>query len=125
MSGMELKPCPFCGGEAAMVKQRRSGRTRDIVNAFVRCKSCGARSKNVSSLHVAERNLEAYAAKSWNRRAERTCRAVGRDLKPYEPDPEHSLLDAACGRCGGYLGGREQSHVGEYCPECDARVVEP
>lgn len=77
MTEIELKPCPFCNGEAVITKQRKSGKTRDIVNAFVRCKSCGARSKNVSSLHVAERNLEAYAAEAWNRRAERTCYVVG------------------------------------------------
>lgn len=54
---------------------------------------------------------------------ERTCHAVGRDLKPYDPDPEHSLLDAACDQCGGYLGGRDTDHVGEYCRDCGAKVV--
>lgn len=75
----ELEECPFCGGEAVMVRQRKKGRTRDVVNAFARCKSCGARSKNVSTLHVAERNLETYAARAWNARWERTCEAAGGD----------------------------------------------
>ena len=104
----ELEECPFCGGEAVMVGQRKKGRTRDVVNAFARCKSCGARSKNVSTLHVAERNLETYAARAWNARWERTCHAVGKDCKPYDPDPEHSLLDAEC----------------DQRAECGAKVVE-
>lgn len=63
-----LKPCPFCGGKPVVTRQRKRGKTRDIVNAFALCKSCGARSKNVNTLHVAEKNLETYAAKAWNAR---------------------------------------------------------
>lgn len=68
-----LKSCPFCGGEAAMTTQRKSGRTRDHKNVFVRCTACGARSKNISSLHVAEKNLETYAARVWNTRQPMEC----------------------------------------------------
>lgn len=114
MSEIELKPCPFCRSEAAMVKQRKSGKTRDIVNAFVRCKSCGARSKNVSSLHVAERNLEAYAAKSWNRRRceqeERLCSGAawqaGESLGYSRFDGEPLEMCKVCEKSSAYEGGR-------------------
>ncbi|WP_101723084.1 hypothetical protein [Eggerthella timonensis] len=71
-----------------------------------------------------ERLLELLETTDWNARWERTCHAVGNDGKPYEPDRSCYLLEAHCDECWGYLGGRDQSHVGEYCPECGAKVVE-
>ena len=115
----ELEPCPFCKGEAVMVRQRKKGRTRDIVNAFARCTFCGARSRNVSTLHVAERNLETYAARAWNARWERTCHVL-----PYAPDYSQGAFDKD-GRCS------ERGHIGyfksgnyKHCPDCGAEVAD-
>ena len=113
----ELEPCPFCKGEAVMVRQRKKGRTRDVVNAFARCKSCGARSKNVSTLHVAERNLETYAARAWNARWERTCRLV-------RHDGCKSNGWWTCSECGARINGHPLSNPDKYCGRCGAKVVE-
>ena len=55
----ELKPCPFCGGEAEKV-YRSTGQTTQIV-----CKGCKAQFPKST-------NANAYDD-AWNTRAERTC----------------------------------------------------
>lgn len=114
----ELEECPFCGGEAVIVRQRKKGRTRDVVNAFARCKSCGARSKNVSTLHVAERNLETYAVRAWNARWERTCHMNYTSL--YDEEGADGI---ECGECGwSELYDPGYPHPA-HCPGCGAKVV--
>lgn len=56
----ELSACPFCGGEAEL----KHNKTWDY---FVRCKSCGVRTRQHHENHVG-------AEMDWNRRAERTCK---------------------------------------------------
>ena len=64
----ELKPCPFCGGNAIVISAPLSGVW------FIQCKICaamiGRRTKVVSTLHdkVYFETMEA-AEKAWNRRA--------------------------------------------------------
>ena len=61
----ELKPCPFCGGEAEMnVKHGSYGYTPDIY--YVKCKRCGQKVEVVSERY---KNLSDIAVGAWNRRA--------------------------------------------------------
>ena len=78
MGDMELKPCPFCGGEAhAALAAYASGAT-----AHALCDGCGAA---VLGYGRGERGLR-DAAERWNRRAERTCH-VERVSTPYHGGP--------------------------------------
>jgi len=55
---MELKPCPFCGGEAYIGQgDMRLGE----YTAFVRCQKCFIRTQAYAK--------KFYAARIWNRRA--------------------------------------------------------
>ena len=65
----ELKPCPFCGGKAAVVSAQISGVW------FIRCKSCtamiGRKTKTISTLCGKEYFETREAAEiAWNRRAD-------------------------------------------------------
>ena len=50
----ELKPCPFCGGEAEIVQVHK--------NVYVRCRKCGALAGDVSF-------KEKVAIAAWNKRS--------------------------------------------------------
>lgn len=89
-----LLPCPFCGGKAEIY--------RVIIRPgtfYAWCDECETRSNYY--------NTEEDAARAWNSRAERTCRAIydgddsGHEFRYYEP-----------------------SYVPNFCPECGAKVVE-
>lgn len=70
---MELKKCPFCGGEAYLEKSSRvynKGKTEKA--AFVRCTNCMARTGKVMlsdyNCTSHSREAEEKAVELWNRR---------------------------------------------------------
>lgn len=95
----ELKPCPFCGGEAS---KRLFYGTR----YGVYCDECDAR---VGGLF----GTEAEAVEAWNTRAERTC-------YPSENLYGFLMCCSECGRSLKDIGGT----LFNYCPNCGAKVVE-
>lgn len=96
----ELKPCPFCGGEASK-RLFYKGKYR------VHCNACDAYSGDVYA-------TEAEAIKAWNTRAERTCQMV-----QIAPTISEGIMQ--CSECGVYLN--EPADV-NYCPSCGAKVVD-
>ena len=60
---VELKPCPFCGGEAYIDNNRYEVRNKTLlgITYFVRCSKCQVESFEYHS--------KADAVKAWNRRA--------------------------------------------------------
>lgn len=113
---IELKPCPFCGGEASVIGKPHEAKF---------CVGCGDDSclgfSGLGWLYDTED--EAHAA--WNRREERTCRNV-------EPENEENNWNElgffTCSECGSTskLDWAWHKDVDEYryCPHCGAKVVE-
>lgn len=78
LSGMPLKPCPFCGGKAD-VAQSGTGANREFVNFKfeIRCSKCGITLRNMTGLiemtlkdgkiHIV-RDDRKNIARMWNRR---------------------------------------------------------
>jgi hypothetical protein len=64
----ELKPCPFCNGEAGFVEDHDTGRISGNGVWFVGCMNCLARSLGASSHHIGVADAKKFCAISWNRR---------------------------------------------------------
>lgn len=95
----ELKPCPFCGGEALF--ETYGGTACAVVCQTCHCGTATARLYD---------GME--AVKAWNRRAERTCLA-----KPYEVDGETGFYDCIECECG------EVNDVSaRYCNGCGGLI---
>jgi Lar family restriction alleviation protein len=56
----DLKPCPFCGGKAELIKRRQC-----LADAYsVRCKNSGCRGRTQKLVRTEQQAIE-----EWNRRA--------------------------------------------------------
>lgn len=122
----ELKPCPFCGGEAKLLEGFYSQDGRGDIAWVVLCKSCDARKiqspdwsnwnpyrKRYEECEAAMRNA---VIEAWNTRYERTCQIVDK----YEGyASSHLRLLGRCSICDEVI---ETTH--EFCPNCGARVKE-
>ena len=101
----ELKPCPFCGGEATLLIDGKYGYYTFHHDGRAKCPAAYA--------HNADYATEAEAIEAWNTRAERTTRNADK------------YADAGffiCGNCGFGDGGIEMTP--NYCPNCGAKVVD-
>lgn len=101
----ELKPCPFCGGEAHV---------KEVVSACETLYTVGCSNPECMGYEtwlLKPTKEEAIAA--WNRRAERTCR----NLNPP------SCRDFECSECG-ESSEFTPGFMPNYCPNCGARVIE-
>lgn len=102
----ELKPCPFCGGEAVETI------------AGVSCTKCGGTMHGGIQYGGADWDKVRDA---WNTRVERTCRLDCWFGEWY---------CTACGELVGTCDTASKLHVGgnavelwSYCPQCGAKVV--
>ena len=108
----DLKPCPFCGGEA-MVKEA-------IAYAeSVYTVGCGD-SECMGYEGPWRRSKEDVIA-AWNRRDERTCTPVNVDRE--DEDGRLHKMFHRCSECGHDLPYEADKGHGCYCPHCGAKVV--
>ena len=99
----ELKPCPFCGGEARF-------ETYGDAYCAVVCQSCNCGTNTMSF----DDGMRAVAA--WNRRAERTG-----TLRHVDWDDGQCTWGCKCSACG-YRFEHETGVCWHYCPYCGARI---
>ena len=120
----DLKPCPFCGGEAeAMLSQSRWGQSYTIHHSEKGV--CPA--AYVASMQFAN---EAEAVEAWNARAERTCKPQGE----WERVSQTQEIRHIYCECGEYFGADERdsfpfaietkAYLPNYCPMCGAKIIE-
>ena len=100
-----LKPCPFCGGEARI--KARYYRAIDYYSYSGVCAECNA--------SMDPKDTEAEAIEAWNTRWERTCNRVMHGL---ERDRLVSTVSYTCSECDAHIG-----RCYSYCPDCGAKVV--
>lgn len=101
----ELKPCPFCGGEARF--ETYGGTACAVV-----CQTCGC---GTPTMRLDDGMI---AADLWNRRAERTCR-----MEYNEEWSGDELYPTECYNCSEchYM---TSDGMPSYCPNCGAKVVD-
>lgn len=104
MGDMELKPCPFCGGDA----KEFTGEDAAPHRWTVECDSCGA--------HVGSDTRYKARAK-WNRRTRRTCRYV-RDHMGVAGN-----WFCKCSECGAEFDERVVDRHFDFCPNCGSMVI--
>lgn len=95
-----LKPCPFCGGEAVILKADQYHVFPDTY--YVSCTKCTA--------GVGPLDTEAEAIEAWNRRTERTA-------KVEEVEKPNVFK---CSECGQYFHQTSWGSPVEYCSRCGA-----
>ena len=97
----ELKPCPFCGGEAQMLHA--------VGEWWAICKFC----KATTEAHT----NKGFAIVAWNARTERTCKCVAEYAN--SPIDGKTIVLHRCSACHELM--RPHMH---YCPNCGAKVIE-
>lgn len=107
----DLKPCPFCGGEA----EWRDGSS---TKPYIRCKGCGMRTGGSSACD----KLKA----AWNRRPahDETCKDTV-DTPEYRDKTrfECSVCGYEYNATGGYGCDFGDEPWFNYCPNCGRKVV--
>ena len=104
----ELKPCPFCGGEAEL---NESESVFTYFSIWCKNENCIAGAVQVKDFDK-ERLVNA-----WNTRAERTCKMIPNG----DADFAATLACSVCGNVESvYAISADEFN---YCPNCGAKVV--
>ena len=103
----ELRPCPFCGGEAKVC-------VYEAYMEYPECYAvgCGATIEEMEYDHVARTEVfetKEEAINAWNTRHERTCKPVDTYIHIFE-----------CSVCGTL----DTDGTPSYCPNCGAKVID-
>lgn len=125
----DLKPCPFCGGEAELKDGLYSEDGMHDQKWSVCCKRCGATVSRApfygkgnyfwgKASEGCELMREAVAS-LWNARAESTCHMV-----PMWEEPDaNGYMTCKCDACGWMADYAADSEPSGWCASCGAKVV--
>lgn len=101
----DLKPCPFCGGEATLKYLETRG-------YYIKCEKCGVMQTNG--------NQKAEAYEAWNRMGN------GDKASPVERTAKVETVEKPnvfkCGECGQYFHSTAWGSPVEYCSRCGAKL---
>lgn len=109
----ELKPCPFCGGEADVHYFAHDDSECTVMCSNPNCRA-SVSARSCGSMTAAYNR----ARKLWNHRAERMCRIVRARW-----DDGECVWGCRCTACGDRFT-YETGTTWSYCPACGAKVVE-
>lgn len=108
----ELKPCPFCGGKAELV------RTQNFLY-HIKCKKCRATVGEIKK-PPSDFRTKLEVIEAWNTRAERTCNTEERTTTRHGKfKTKYGNRVPICEWCGYSIGDKRYN----FCPHCGARVV--
>ena len=110
MKDYELKPCPYCGGDAELHQTHHQGSAW-----FAWCANDECPVKPMTNDY--ETCVEAIAV--WNHRAERTCKLERHGSLANYPE----MVCWSCSEC--HFGWHHSVNDKQfsYCPNCGAKVV--
>lgn len=108
----ELKPCPFCGGEAKEGPVNINGTDSSDIG-WVGCQEC-----RVFMNYMNGERGRKLAIEAWNTRAERTC--VMNKIYMYD---EECVDGIECSECDWSDVHDHDEPMPERCPKCLAKVV--
>lgn len=104
----ELKPCPFCGGEAKIESESDQMGHLMLTGYIVKCSRCWCAPKPNNY----DGNIQNVIDR-WNTRHERTCIKVPGKMG-------YQGRKVVCSECGYGLGDDRWA----FCPKCGAKVIE-
>lgn len=106
----DLKPCPFCGGEAIILK---ADQYHQFPNThYISCRDCTA--------GIGPLDTEAEAIEAWNRRADDHFRGATKMIEQTAKvvcNETTMGLSFCCGNCG-----KPVHSEGKYCHHCGAKL---
>ena len=125
----ELKPCPFCGGEAALVPTLKT----TVREWFVTCNNLEC---SVLACRTKRYYTEAEAIAAWNTRYhsafEETVIKAWEEIKAYQERtcqmnwvkkfPEYEDCIFECWECSACKRTNDEQRP-RFCPNCGAKVV--
>lgn len=123
---IELKPCPFCGGEAKLRESPNSRSEEGMSFYEVRCKKCGVhvtgKSFNFWTVEYDHENPQDQlsAAKRWNKRVcKEDKRKVGKWIREFRTEADFIIgqYSYKCPFCGEYSYSNKK-----YCSECGSKM---